>query len=398
MLIVHKIQLVPNNKQAGYFAQASGVSRFAYNWALAEWKRQFEVGEKPNEMKLRKQLNSIKREEFPWMLNVTKSAPQQAIKNLGTAFTHFFKGQGGYPKFKKKGLHDSFRADNGPVAKGSDAVQVDGERIKLAKIGWVRMREAVRFSGQIKSAVVSRKAGRWYVAIAVDTDNLPHTRKSQACVGVDLGINTLAMLSTGERVENPKAHQKALKRLRFLNKELARRQRGSKNWLKTKAKLAKAHHRIACVRNDTIHKFTTELVLNNDLIGIEDLNVKGMMRNGRLARSLADVSFGEIRRQLTYKAGWYDSELVIYPRFKASSKACCECGAIHDMPLSKRVMSCPCGNKIDRDWNAAINIKNYAVSSTACGGDSAGLSEGSISETMPVKQEANIYLALESIS
>ena len=135
MLIVHKIQLAPNNKQAGYFAQASGVSRFAYNWALAEWKRQYEVGEKPNETKLRKQLNSIKREEFPWMLNVTKSAPQQAIKNLGTAFTRFFKGQGGYPKFKKKGLHDSFRADNGPVVKGSDAVQVDGKRIKLARTG-----------------------------------------------------------------------------------------------------------------------------------------------------------------------------------------------------------------------------------------------------------------------
>ena len=104
MLIVHKIQLAPNNKQAGYFAQASGVSRFAYNWALAEWKRQYEAGEKPNETKLRKQLNSVKRGEFPWMLNVTKSAPQQAIKNLGTAFTSFFKGQGGYPKFKKRGF------------------------------------------------------------------------------------------------------------------------------------------------------------------------------------------------------------------------------------------------------------------------------------------------------
>ena len=398
MLIVHKIQLAPNNKQAGYFAQASGVSRFAYNWALAEWKRQYEAGEKPNETKLRKQLNSVKRGEFPWMLNVTKSAPQQAIKNLGTAFTRFFKGQGGYPKFKKKGLHDSFRADNGPVAKGGDAVLVEGKRIKLAKIGWVRMTECVRFTGGIKSAVVSQKAGRWYVAITVDTDNLPHTRQSQACVGVDLGIDTLAMLSTGESIENPKAHQKALKRIRFLNKELSRRKKGSSNWHKTKAKLAKAHHRVACVRNDTIHKFTTELVLNNDLIGIEDLNVKGMMRNSRLARSLADVSFGEIRRQLAYKADWYGSELVVYPRFKPSSKMCCECGAIHDMPLSKRVMDCSCGNKIDRDLNAAINIKNYAVSSTACGGDSAGLLDGSISETMPVKQETNLYLALDNIS
>lgn len=396
MLLTHKIQLVPNNKQAGYFARAAGVSRFAYNWALAEWQRQYEAGERPNEISLRKQLNSIKREQFPWMYEVTKSAPQQAIKNLGTAFGRFFKKQGGYPRFKKKGIHDSFRADNGPIRKGEDAVQLNGKRIKLAKIGWVKMREAVRFQGQIKSVTISRQADRWFAAINIDTEDLPHQRKNQAdvatVVGVDLGVNALAVLSNGERIEGPKAYQKALKRIRFLNKELSRRQKGSENWKKTREKLARAHYRIACLRKDAMHKLTTELVLNNNVIGIEDLNVSGMLKNRHLSRTIADQSFGEFRRQLTYKSDWYGSELVFYPRFKPSSKVCCQCRQAHEMPLSKRTMNCPCGNKMDRDLNAAINIRNYAVSTTDCGGDSAGLAEVLSGETMPVKQETNIYL------
>ncbi len=396
MLLTHKIQLVPTNKQAGYFARAAGVSRFAYKWALAEWQRPYEAGDRPSEISLRKQLNSIKREQFPWMYEVTKAAPQQAIKNLGNAFDRFFKKQGKYPRFKKKGLHDSFRADNGPTRTGEHAVQVQGKRIKLAQVGWVKMREAVRFQGQTKSVTISNQAGRWFAAINIDTEELPHQRKNQAgvatTVGVDLGVHDLAVLSTGERIQGPKAYQKALKRIRFLNKELARRQKGSKNWVKTRQKLAKAHYRAACLRKDALHKLTTALVLTNTIIGIEDLNVSGMLQNRHLSRAIADQSFGEFRRQLTYKAAWYESAFVLYPRFRPSSKMGCRCGRIHEMPLSKRIMSCPCGNKMDRDLNAAINIRNYAVSTTACGGDSAGLADGLSGETMPVKQEANIYL------
>lgn len=366
MLLTHKIQLVPNNKQAGYFARAAGVSRFAYNWALAEWQRQYQAGTPPSEISLRKQLNRIKREQFPWMYEVTKSAPQQAIKNLGIAFNRFFTKQGGYPRFKKKGIHDSFRADNGPTRKGEDAVRVNGKRIKLARIGWVKMREAGRFQGQIKSVTISKQAGHWLAAINIDTEDLPHQRKNQASVGVDLGVTDMAVLSTGERVEGPKAYRKALKRIRFLNKELSRRQKGSKNWMKTRQKLAKVHYRIACLRKDALHKLTTNLVLHNRVIGIEDLNVSGMLKNRHLSRAIADQSFGEFRRQIAYKAEWYGSNLVIYPRFKPSSKMCCRCGQIHAMPLSKRTISCPCGNTMDRDLNAAINIKNYAVSTTAC--------------------------------
>ena len=403
MLLTHKIQLDPNNKQAGYFARAAGVSRFAYNWALAEWQRQYEAGASPSEISLRKQLNSIKREQFPWMYEVTKSAPQQAIKNLGVAFDRFFKKQGGYPRFKKKGVHDSFRADNGPTRKGDHAVQVKGKRIKLAKIGWVKMRESIRFQGQIKSVTINKQAGRWFAAIHIDTEDLPHQRKNQAgvatVVGVDLGIHDLAVLSTGEHIEGPKAYQKALKRIRFLNKELARRQKGAKNWVKTRQKLAKAHYRVACLRKDALHKLTTKLVLNNTIIGIEDLNVSGMLKNRQLSRAIADQSFGEFRRQLIYKADWYDSALVVYPRFRPSSKMCCQCGQRHEMPLSKRMIDCPCGNKMDRDLNAAINIRNYAVSTTVCGGDRAGLTDTDVlsGETMPVKQETNIYLASNAL-
>ena len=148
MLIAHKIALDPNNVQATYFAQACGIARFSYNWALAEWKRQYVLGETPSEAALRRQLNAIKRDEYPWMLEVTKTAPQQAIKNLGNAFKRFFKGEGKYPKFKKKGIHDSFRADNG-------VVKVDGKKIFIPKLGWVKMRERLRFPGKIMSAVVS---------------------------------------------------------------------------------------------------------------------------------------------------------------------------------------------------------------------------------------------------
>ena len=160
MLRAHKIKLQPTHAQVVHFARACGVARHAYNWALAQWKQQYEAGGKPSEMSLRKQYNAIKPTEFPWSLEVTKNAPQQAIKNLGTAFQNFFRrvkqgGKPGYPAFKKKGVRDSFRADNGPQKTGENAVAVSGKSVKLAKVGSVRMREELRFDGQVLSATVS---------------------------------------------------------------------------------------------------------------------------------------------------------------------------------------------------------------------------------------------------
>ena len=390
MLLAHKIELKPNNKQATYFARACGTARFAYNWALSEWKRQYEAGEKPTEVSLRKQLNAIKKTEFPWMQEVTKVAPQQAIKNLGQAFTRFFAKQGSHPQFKKKGIRDSFRADNGPAKAGDSAAKIEDQKIKLPLVGWVRLKEVLRFEGQIKSIIVSRKASRWYAAISVETAQLPHQRKAVNTVGVDLGIKTLATLSTGEQYTGPKAHTVLLKRLQRTSRQLSRKEKGSHNRCKARTKLATLHARISNIRKDYLHKFTTELVLSNTCIGIEDLHVKGMAANRRLSRHIMDQSFYECRRQLAYKSDWYRSELVVIDRFYPSSKRCHCCGYLNDaLTLSDRHWRCDCGVEHDRDINAAMNIKQLALASTvsstgidACGAKGAGLGTLYQGETM----------------
>lgn len=381
MIRAHKIKLTPNKAQIEYFTQACGVARHAYNWALAEWKRQYDEGLKPSEISLRKQYNAIKPVDFPWALDVTKCAPQQAIKNLGAAYNNAFrrakKGKKGskigFPKFKKKGLHDSFRADNGPQSKGLDAVPHEGKEIKLPKIGWVKMREPVRFKGQIISTTVSKQADGWYISVQIETTERL-VRSDYGSIGVDLGVKALATLSNGEIIGGRKSHKISLKRLRRLNKSLARKKIGSANRTKAKTKLGKLHKKIADIRKDDLHKLTNRLATEYDIIGIENLNVKGMVANRKLARAVSDMGFFEFRRQLEYKALMTGSKIVVADRFFPSTKTCCECGQIHDMPLNKRVMDCDCGNVIDRDINAAKNLERYAVSSTvlACGEISSG--------------------------
>lgn len=365
MLRVHKIRLQPTVTQERYFAQACGTARFAYNWALAEWKREYEAGGKPNEAALRKRLNAIKAEQFPWMAEVTKVAPQQAIKNLGSAFQHFFRrvklGQKpGYPRFKKKGIRDSFRADNGPLKAGESAVQVDGRRVKLPRCGWVGMRECLRFSGQVKSATVSRMADGWYVALLVETNNRLEAKKDLGVIGVDLGVRKLATFSTGEEIVGPKSHTALLSRLRRLSRSLSRKVKGSSNRQKAKAKLSKLHLRIANIRKDALHKLTTRLATEHSVVAIEDLNVKGMAR-GRLARSILDQSFGEFRTQLEYKAAMTGAQVVVVDRWFPSSKTCSNCGVIHDLPRGAELLRCACGLVMDRDLNAAINIMRQAL-------------------------------------
>ncbi|MCX7691994.1 RNA-guided endonuclease InsQ/TnpB family protein [Tepidimonas taiwanensis] len=364
MLIAHKIALDPNNVQATYFAKAAGVARFAYNWALAEWKRQYEAWKadntlpKPSQAALRRQLNAIKRERFPWMLEVTKCAPQMAIIQLGEAFKNFFAGRARYPQFRKKGTHDRFTLAN-------DQFDIDGCRIRIPNLGWVRMREALRFEGHIVSATISREAGRWFASIAIDTDCQPkRPAENQGAVGVDLGVSALATLSTGEKIEGPKPLQSLLRRLRQLGKRLSRKRKGSRNWVKAKAKLARLHARIANIRRDALHKLTAELTRRFHTIGIEDLSVRGMVRNRHLARSIADMGFGEFRRQLQYKAAMRGGEVVVADRFYASSKTCSACEHKLDvLPLSVRRWTCPaCGATHDRDINAAINLKTMAQS------------------------------------
>ncbi|SEJ30383.1 transposase, IS605 OrfB family, central region, partial [Azotobacter beijerinckii] len=377
MIIAHKIALAPNNAQATYFARAAGVARFAFNWALVEWGRQYEAHKadpaqpKPSQAALRWQLNAIKREQFPWMLEVTKNAPQMAIIQLGEAFKNFFAGRARYPRFRRKGVHDRFTLTN-------DQFALDGCRIRIPNLGWVRMREALRFSGKILSATISRVADRWFASITVDTQDLTHLPKAenQGAVGVDLGVSALATLSTGEVISGPKAHAALLKRLRRLSRSLSRKRKGSANSKKARARLARLHARIANIRQDALHQLTTGLTRRFPVIGIEDLNVAGMMKNRRLARSIADMGFFEFRRQLDYKSEMRGGEVVVADRWFASSKTCSCCGQVREsLPLAVRTWTCPdCQARHDRDGNAAINLKHYAVSSTvsACGGEGAG--------------------------
>jgi putative transposase len=370
MLRSHQIRLQPNNKQATYLARAVGVARFAYNWGLVEWKKQYEAWKadnnsiKPSQHALRRQLNAIKREQFPWMLEVTKNAPQMALIQLGEAYKNFFAGRARFPKFRKKGIKDRFALTN-------DQFNVEENRIHIPKLGWVRMREPLRFNGKIMSANVSRIADHWYVSISVDTSLSHRPAENQGIVGVDLGVSALATLSSGESVAGAKPHSLLLNRLRRLSRSLCRKQKGSNNRNKVKKKLARLHARIKNIRTDALHKLTTHLVRTYRTICIEDLNVKGMVKNHCLARAVSDMGFGEFRRQLTYKTETYDGNLIVADRWFASSKLCSHCGHKKEsLALSTRTWVCSsCNTKHDRDLNAAINLKLYAVSSTvsACG-------------------------------
>jgi putative transposase len=395
MLAAHKIALKPNNTQATYFARAAGVARFAYNWALAEWGRQYgackldNTQPKPSQMALRCQLNVIKKDKFPWMLEVTKNAPQMAIIQLGAAFQNFFAGRAKYPKFRKKGVHDRFSLSN-------DQFSVEGSRIRIPHLGWVRMREVLRFAGKIMSATVSRVADQWFVSITVDTpDDLPLAKaENQGAVGVDLGVSALATLSTGEPpIPGPKAHKALLCRLQRSSRGLSRKAKGSKNRHKAKMKLARLHARISNIRKDALHQLTTDLTRRFHTIGIEDLNVRGMVKNRHLSRAVSDMGFFEFRRQLEYKAEQRGTSVVVADRWFPSSKICSHCGhKLETLPLSVRQWTCPaCSTTHDRDVNAAINLKNMAVSSTVsvCGEEGSGSARKTRTKPASVKQKVS---------
>ena len=403
MLTAHKIALDPNNVQATYFARASGVARFAYNWALAEWQCQYEACKadaslpKPSQMALRRQLNGIKGDQFPWMLEVTKNAPQMAIIQLGAAFKNFFAGRAQYPTFRKKGLHDRFSLTN-------DQFSIDNSRIRIPNLGWVRMCESLRFTGKIMSATVSRVADRWFVSITVDTtEDLPLPKaENQGAVGVDLGVSALATLSTGEVIAGPKAHKALLCRLKRLSRGLTRKTKGSENRKKAKVKLSRLHARISNIRKDALHNLTADLTRRFHTIGMENLNVRGMVQNRHLSRGVSDMGFFEFRRQMGYKAAQRGGVVIVADRWYPSSKTCSDCGhKMETLPLFVRGWTCPeCGSIHDRDVNAAINLRNLAVSSTvsACGEEGSGSGRKTGTKPASVKQESSSKLLTSSFA
>lgn len=395
MIIAHRIVLKLNNKQTTYCQKAAGVARFAYNWALARWNEQYQAYKedntqpKPSQGTLRKELNAVKRELFPWMLEVTKNAPQMAIIQLGEAFKNFFAKCSQYPQFKKKTKsRDSFTISN-------DQFSVEGSRIRIPNLGWIRMRESLRFKGKILSATVSRTADKWFVSISVETEDKLPKAENQGVVGVDLGVKALATLSTGETIIGSKPLSHLIHRLQRLSRSFSRKQKGSNNRNKANQTLSCFHAKIANIRNNTLHQLTTSLTRRFHIIGIEDLNVKGMVKNRKLSRAINDMGFFEFRRQLEYKGEMRGGKIVVVDRFYPSSKTCSACGHIlKELPLSVREWDCPhCRAHHDRDLNAAMNLANYAVSSTvsACGGEGSGSVTRKRNRTKPapMKQEIN---------
>ena len=369
MIKAHKIRLNPTPEQANYFARAAGTARFVWNWALAEWNRQYEAGEKPTALKLKKQFNAIRRDQFPWTWEVTKNASDQPFLDLGKAFTAFFEGlkngkKKGRPKFKsKKRSRASFYLAN-------DQFELGDHRMWVPKLGWVNMAETLRFKGKVTGVRITKTAEWWFASITVE---LPETQPDPAhprphAVGIDVGLNRLATLSTGEEYENQAFLKTALKKLRQANKRLHRRVKGSKNREKARRQVARLHYQITCMRDDVLYKLTTRLATCYGIIGIEDLNIKGLLKNRRLSRSFSDAALGKLLTLLTSKVQQRGGQAILVGRFFPSSKTCHGCGwKWETMGLSDRIFICQnptCasyGFSQDRDHNAALNILYEAL-------------------------------------
>jgi len=394
----HRLEL--NNKQMTLSSKHAGTVRHAYNWGLELCNNASKKRDKlPTAIDLHKLLVKDIKSVYTWYYDTSKCSPQQSLRNLSVGWKNYFfnlkkgeikKKQSSYvkqckkrgvdvnkdrlynigkPKFKKKGMSESFYLEGNIV--------VDGNRIKLPRFGWVNMSESYDESFSVKNVVVSRQASHWFVSFKKEIANLKIKGiDKKPRIGVDLGIKTLAFLSDGVVFESVKAFRRNKRRLKLAQKKLSKKYiKGNKvqsnNYYKARSDVAKIHYKISCIRKDSIHKLTTYLAKNHSRISIEDLNVSGMMKNRKLAGAIQDGGFFEFRRQLDYKTKWYGSELVVIDRFFPSSKKCSCCGNIkQDLKLKDRIYICEkCDMKIDRDLNAAINIKNFAVSSTvnACG-------------------------------
>lgn len=365
----YKTELNPNNKQKTLFKQYAGTARFVYNWALALLQEDYKSEKKikPSAITLHKLLVIQKNDHFKWMKDISKWCPQNSLRNLELAYKKFFKKQNAFPKFKKKGQRDYFTLDTPIIIKDN--------KIKLPKIGWIKLKEHDYIpNGKPKSVTISLKANRWFVALKYETE-IEQKHYENTVIGVDLGIKSLAVTSDGEIFESPRKLKSKEEQLKRLQRKFSRQQKGSNSRNKTKERMAKVHFNISNHRKDILHKATSCLVKtkSNKTIVIEDLNVSGMLKNHKLAKAISNIGFHEFRRQLEYKCAWYGKELVIADRFYASSKLCSCCGNKKDeLTLKDRTYYCNvCGNEIDRDLNAAINLEQYTVRYTGinAGGD-----------------------------
>jgi putative transposase len=374
MIRAHLIRLNPTPEQADYFRKACGTARFVFNWALARWKDYRAQGRQVSMHELKQEFNHLKRDRFPWVYNVTKCAAEQEFTNLGQALANYFRKkkagtlpklkrrrkdgeQGGFPHFKSgKGGYGSFYLAN-------DKFSVDGHIVQIPKLGRVNMTEPLRLAGKIVSATVSYRAGWWWIAITVEMPTQVAQSKPLGAVGVDVGLKALAVVSSGEVIENQKHLVRRLRRIKRLQRALNRKQSGSQNRARAVVRLSKAHFKVACGRKDVAHKLTSRLVQQAAIIGMEDLHVSGLLKNHRLARAISDAAWAEVGRQLSYKAAAAGSQVMWVDRFFPSSQVHHGCGGRKaDLSLKERSWRCPvCGQEVNRDLNTALNIRDEAV-------------------------------------
>jgi putative transposase len=387
------VELDPNNKQVTKFKQNAGAARWAYNWALEQKKKALNAKIKvPNYIELSRSLTELRKTEITWSRQVSRKNLQLAIEDCDNAFNAFFKRYNkGFPGFRvKENKNQNFKLAN------ISPLQINGW-IKLPKIGKVKLKEKdyLPLDSRILSVTVSSKANRWFASVLIEIEQAELPKATTDILGVDLGIKTLATCSDGTSYSNPKPLKRYLKKLKKLNRQHSKKQKGSNNKEKSRIKLAKLHFKISNIRKDTLHKVTTSLIQRANVLVIEDLSVSDMLKNKGLSLAISDIGFYEFRRQLEYKAKWYGRQVLVADRYFPSSKTCSGCGNVKDkLLLSERTYNCEkCKLSIDRDLNAAINLKQLSTDGLsgiyAC---EDKLSKEKSQNNLSLKQESNLKL------